>query len=781
MVNIITIILLFLSKLLSTSSNSIRSPCAEIFQYGKESGKDVGFLEIGVPKTQIYNFNVTLVFNVASDAPLTDNSVKLTLMYNTSQVVRRVLSGNRVSYIVNFEGDALQLSQIYFSGKLVCGIDEVDQPTGDIKIITAFNEFKAGVEVVAEYNRLFKIDISEDKCGYLEKNVVEFSIGGQRAIKLNWPWIASIIDHALFTPVCLWAFYEDIENRPGTIVAFGETEFSDSGDINQLDLHAVSSDTCAKSHEKLASLVNFQTFCAKGPDGTGPCRGDSGGAFMIREGNKWYLRGVVSSGLENEYKECDAENYVVFMDVAKYVDWITNRKHTLKKEQDKPKQIDTRQPIIDSELDRKQQVFCYIGEWHLEITEKIRPGLCSMIYIWFASIDVNGTIQADNVRRLHNFLDLKPRYASKIILSLGGYADYTTKANMGIIAGSPTLRKAFAKSCLDVCKTYDLDGIDIHWEYPNLPDQEGYVEMAREAMKLLNPAGYLLTIGGPADKNRSGPQSGLRIKELSEVTNYINLITHDYHGDSSIHWSGGGLNINAPINAKDQDSVEDTLKRYIDQGVPPGKLTLGIPMYGRWWRLKDKNKITIGSPYIQGKQNDYAFAPAFHDYCRHLNDTSWTVVRPTLEVAPYMYRDRDWISFEDFQSVQDRVDLANKYNLAGVKIWSLEQDDYDNDCKYECEFPLMRTINNRLGRKIDCDFIDPNEKKEDIKEGHRKRTPIRDHELDRERQVFCYISLKENNNFTEYLQPNLCNFITLMSAEVNNDGQIIIKNEESML
>lgn len=206
------------------------------------------------------------------------------------------------------------------------------------------------------------------------------------------------ISNALFVPVCLWEFYEDIENRPGTIVGFGETEFSDSGDINQLKLHAVSSDTCAKSHEKLAALVNAQTFCAGGPDGTGPCRGDSGGGFMIRESNRWYLRGVVSAGLENDYHMCDTDNYVVFMDVVKYLDWITNRKHTLKKEQDKPKKVIKRQPIIDSQLNRKQEVFCYIGEWHLDITDKIMPGLCTMIYIWFASVDANGTIQADNVR-----------------------------------------------------------------------------------------------------------------------------------------------------------------------------------------------------------------------------------------------------------------------------------------------------------------------------------------------------------------------------------------------
>lgn len=206
------------------------------------------------------------------------------------------------------------------------------------------------------------------------------------------------IDAPDFTPVCLWEFYEDIEKRQGTIVGFGETELQDSGTLNKLDLTAVSSNTCGKTNDELLKLVNDQTFCAGGPDGTGPCRGDSGGGFMIKEANKWYLRGVVSTGLKDEYGNCDTTNFVIFMDVVKYLDWITNRKHTLTKEQHQSIATPARKPIIDSELPRSKQVFCYTGEWHTDIVDKIQPGLCTMIYIWFAAVDANGAIQADNVR-----------------------------------------------------------------------------------------------------------------------------------------------------------------------------------------------------------------------------------------------------------------------------------------------------------------------------------------------------------------------------------------------
>lgn len=194
------------------SSDSVRSPCPEIFQYGKENGKDVGFLDISVPKIQIYGFNVTLVFLLPETATLKDDSINISLRYNSSEIVRKVLNGRRVSYVAYFEGDALQLSEIFFSRQKICELDEgsycdeiilnstcfdqlsfVDeQPTGHYKIITAFKAFKAEIDVVAEYNRIFNIGVSEGKCGQFEKNIVEFSIGGERANKLNWPWVTSM-------------------------------------------------------------------------------------------------------------------------------------------------------------------------------------------------------------------------------------------------------------------------------------------------------------------------------------------------------------------------------------------------------------------------------------------------------------------------------------------------------------------------------------------------------------------------------------------------------------
>lgn len=62
-----------------------------------------------------------------------------------------------------------------------------------------------------------------------------------------------------------------------------------------------------------------------------------------------------------------------------------------------------------------------------------------------------------------------------------------------------------------------------------------------------------------------------------------------------------------------------------------------------------------------------------------------------------MFRGNVWISYEDQQSVTDKANLANTYNLGGVMLWSLNQDDYDGVCS-SCKWPLLKSLNVAVGR-----------------------------------------------------------------------------------
>lgn len=58
-------------------------------------------------------------------------------------------------------------------------------------------------------------------------------------------------------------------------------------------------------------------------DNRGPCTGDSGGGFVIKSGDRWMLRGIVSGGFsDNSRITCDVTLYSLYTDVAKFRRWI---------------------------------------------------------------------------------------------------------------------------------------------------------------------------------------------------------------------------------------------------------------------------------------------------------------------------------------------------------------------------------------------------------------------------------------------------------------------------
>lgn len=63
-------------------------------------------------------------------------------------------------------------------------------------------------------------------------------------------------------------------------------------------------------------------FSAGDLNGSGPCRGDSGGGLYLKYEGKWRLRGVVSISLRGDLGTCNLNEYLVFTDTAQFLPWI---------------------------------------------------------------------------------------------------------------------------------------------------------------------------------------------------------------------------------------------------------------------------------------------------------------------------------------------------------------------------------------------------------------------------------------------------------------------------
>ncbi|XP_029163174.1 serine protease gd-like isoform X2 [Nylanderia fulva] len=131
-------------------------------------------------------------------------------------------------------------------------------------------------------------------------------------------------------PACIWNGPIDLQsavNKIGYVVGWGRDEFGHPhlAEPRMALVPIVSQEVCLWSDSRFVSFTSNRTFCAGTLDGTGPCNGDSGSGLVIYDSTtgRYQLRGIVSRSLyDRDRMTCDLSQYVVFVDVAKYLPWI---------------------------------------------------------------------------------------------------------------------------------------------------------------------------------------------------------------------------------------------------------------------------------------------------------------------------------------------------------------------------------------------------------------------------------------------------------------------------
>jgi GH18 family chitinase len=90
-----------------------------------------------------------------------------------------------------------------------------------------------------------------------------------------------------------------------------------------------------------------------------------------------------------------------------------------------------------------------------------------------------------------------------------------------------------------------------------------------------------------------------------------------------------------------------------------------------------------------------------------VHQSSWRRFWEAKQQAPYAINGNQWLSYDDEESIGIKVKYANDKGLGGGMVWSIETDDFQNDCG-KGKYPLLQKIKSGL-RMSETDSMEVSE------------------------------------------------------------------------
>ncbi|XP_055610641.1 acidic mammalian chitinase-like [Uranotaenia lowii] len=362
-------------------------------------------------------------------------------------------------------------------------------------------------------------------------------------------------------------------------------------------------------------------------------------------------------------------------------------------------------------------IVCYYSSWavyrpgrgQFEV-EFADPFHCTHFVYAFVGLDWDGTVKIldpwgdldddwglGQIRRFNELKNLNPNL--KTLVAIGG--DSEGSEVFSHVAANPQLRQVFAQDARRFCLQHGFDGFDVDWEYPGLRggdpinDRQNFVLMLRDLREALQPSGLILTAAVAAPQNIA--EIVYDIPAISVHLDLIHLMTYDYNGA----WNSD-TGHNAPLHSGPADrtdfertlNVHHSVSYWLQQGAPANKLIMGIPLYGRNFKLQNSSNNGLRAPAIgPGNVGPYTGEPgylAYLEYCPYIQQ-SWLRFWNDYQKIVYGVSGDQWVGYEDLDTLSYKCQYIRSRQLGGAMVWSYDQDDFRGTCGEI--YPMMKALN----------------------------------------------------------------------------------------
>lgn len=265
--------------------------------------------------------------------------------------------------------------------------------------------------------------------------------------------------------------------------------------------------------------------------------------------------------------------------------------------------------------------------------------LTHVIYA-FAIPNRDGTLKPmANGWKIDNLVRQAHEHNVKVLIAVGGWGHDET---FEVLAADPAARDQLVQELVALVEKHNLDGIDMDWEYPDpvtlSPDSaQNYVKLMQALGAEMRARDKLLTAAVVALGEYG---AGIEPAVFDEV-DFLNVMVYDRGGEG--HHSSF-------------EFAQESLAYWLGRGLPPEKMVLGVPFYGRP-NYATYKQLVAADP-----------AHAFTD------EATWNGRTEFYNGIP---------------TIQQKTRLALE-QASGMMIWTLEQDTQDDTSLLQAIYQTMQ-------------------------------------------------------------------------------------------
>jgi spore germination protein YaaH len=242
----------------------------------------------------------------------------------------------------------------------------------------------------------------------------------------------------------------------------------------------------------------------------------------------------------------------------------------------------------------------------------------------------------------------------------------------GLLASDAARARTIA-SLVELCRRHGFDGIQFDFENLHMNDRDAFTRFYREAAGALHDAGYRISVAvvhrpdvlpGPTRYHKwifKNWRAGYDLEALAEAGDFVSVMSYSQHTRRTPPGPQAGV----PWAR----AVAGHFLRF----MPPGKLSLGIPLGSQHWYTSQEDDIDPERARSYSEPLTHRRAIVLAE--RHGAEIEWSETHQ----VPYAFYERggtwEWIFMEDARSFRAKLDLARELGVRGFSAWVLGPED----------------------------------------------------------------------------------------------------------